>query len=87
MSYGRCRGCGQKILWLTLTSGSYHPADPERIESDEYEPGDTLIVVDAEGAKVERIKPGESYDGTHGYISHFATCPKANKFRRKNNVD
>jgi hypothetical protein len=83
MSYGHCRGCGQRILWLTLTSGKNHPVDPERVESEDFEPGNTLIVVDALGPQVERIKEGESYEGLYGYISHFATCPRADDFRKQ----
>ena len=85
MSYtniGKCRSCGADIVWITMASGKKMPCDAGMVSFKYADPGDkeAQIYVTPEG-KIARgyIDPA---GGGVGYISHFATCPNANKHRR-----
>ena len=75
--YGFCRGCGKQILWTTMLSGKAMPCDPEVIM---FEPGGDELFVTPKGMTVKgtRCSGGQNI----GYISHFATCQKSNRFKR-----
>lgn len=73
----KCRSCGATIIWLTLESGKDHPCDPELVCADELEPGFKLIT---EGGEILTEMGDESISG---YVSHFSTCPDADKWRKK----
>lgn len=74
-------GCGASIRWVTLNDKP-HPIDPEPSKKG------SLIVVRPEGfarpaevvliPKVQR----ETYKGDL-YVSHFATCSVAERFRNR----
>lgn len=72
-----CRGCGKLIVWTKMQSGRPMPCDPEIIR---FSKGGTQAYVTPDGFVIHGTpKP----DGElMGYISHFATCPKANGFRK-----
>ena len=85
-----CRSCGAKIHWVEVRSGKKMPVDPEPIDVDDMEDG--MIVVTADG-EIVRSEHGRLYvpggkawkgegKGIEGFISHFATCPQANEWRR-----
>lgn len=61
-----CRACGSPILWATSTKGRPMPLNL---------PPEGRYVIEQ-----HRSGPVASYSET--YISHFATCPKADEFRR-----
>ena len=80
-----CKGCGAEIIWIKTKSGKAMPCDPQKIPYKTLVPdrtiGQTLVLPDG------RIAVGE-YDADsdqYGYISHFATCPSANVFRKGRN--
>jgi hypothetical protein len=67
----RCRSCAKTVLWVTTENGKKMPAE-------ESENGNLLLENDLLGDPVARVvDPGE---GTH--VSHFATCPQAEGWRR-----
>lgn len=66
MSEEVCRGCGARIIWAK------NPATGKMIPLDPRPP---VYLVTEEGAMRANGKEGEAY-----YVSHFATCPKANQF-------
>lgn len=73
----KCKACGQEILWITTTKEKKMPVNPALI-SFSCGPGPETFVT--QGGKVERGK--RDANGTAvGYISHFATCPEADKLR------
>ena len=79
--YGICRACGARILWLKTTKGKSMPCDPGAIR---FTPGggpETFVTVDGKVVRGKRGNAGETY----GHISHFATCPQADRFRKKSN--
>ncbi len=69
----RCRGCAAKVRWVTTASGRKMPVDPDPVRPD----GERLFVWP--DGEVGRTHPGF----TSGYVSHFATCPKAGSFRKR----
>lgn len=89
-----CRGCGAIIRWLhTKANGKAMPVDPERLHewlTDEPRgaaPKITLVTPDGEvvtGYQGSIITPGAR--SIEGDLSHFASCPKANQFRRGANA-
>jgi hypothetical protein len=65
---GTCRSCGAKVEWAELTSGRRMPFDPPIVAVRSQ--GSVL-----DGRVIEMVDSAVS-------ISHFATCPDANKWRK-----
>lgn len=54
------------------------PVDPQQVE------GGNLIVVDMDGTTpICRVLPHESHREGLGYVSHFSSCPSAERHRKK----
>jgi hypothetical protein len=76
-----CRSCGAPIIWLTIRPGSRRmPVDAEPSPS-----GNIIadldqamgVVVSAEPLRQMKVDtPDEPF-----YLSHFATCPQADRWR------
>lgn len=83
MSY--CRSCGKEIKWIRMKSGKMMPCDmpPHRFIEDKE--GKYLFITQygdtVRGVLDDRGIPDVS--GHWGYISHFATCPYAEKHRKR----
>ena len=77
-----CRSCGAKIIWVkNEETEKSHPCDPELVSADEAEDGMTLV---GEDGKIYRNAGTNVLDDEMLYrVSHFATCPDADKWRRK----
>ena len=74
----RCRSCGAEIKWIKMRSGKSMPVDPELYTFAKFsETPDTFITSSGETVK------GIPAIIMKGYIPHWATCPKADEFRRK----
>lgn len=66
----RCKGCGAEIVWGKTRNGKSIPLDPKPLV---YK---TIRDVDHISNRMEvwaDVIPG-------GMVSHFITCPQANKF-------
>ena len=72
-----CKACGLEILWVhTAATNRLMPLDPEPCPD-----GNIAIVEDR-----AHVKKGDLFEERAAgllYKSHFATCPQADKFRRK----
>lgn len=78
-----CRGCGLPIIWIRTQYGKSMPCDPEQVVYWQSRLGLQKIVT-PNGEVVNASLEGDPQLATGiGYISHFATCPKAGEFRRK----
>ena len=78
-----CKGCGREIIWVKAKKGKSIPCDPNLIAYTE-DPNGKLTVVTHDG----RVIKAHEYDGVtpcddFGRISHFATCPMADRFRKR----
>ena len=79
----RCKGCGQEIIWVKSKSGKSIPCDPKMIPYKAKKTGH-LRVVTPSGEVVSAVLSDSILIATdYGYVSHFATCPQADRFRRK----
>jgi hypothetical protein len=74
----RCRRCGAPIGFARTANGKMMPLDPEPVEDGNVfvveAPGSVTAIV---ASKANPTPPGEPH------LSHFATCPAAESFRRK----
>lgn len=70
--YGKCKGCGKKIIWARGLNGKWQPLDA-------VAPCFRLI------GGLDILTTGEvtCERATDTLVSHFATCPDANRFSRK----
>lgn len=77
----KCKSCGAEIIWKRTFSGKSMPVDAEEIRFI-ADGGKELFVTDG-GAVIHgtRAKAGQEHTRI-GYISHFATCPDADQYRR-----
>lgn len=83
MSMCTCRGCGQPIIWIKTTGGKSMPCDPIEVTYWAVKGGPVKIVTpNGEVVSAETHDDLNKATGV-GYISHFATCPRANSFRRR----
>ena len=79
----KCRGCGAEIAFIKTVKGKTMPVNPESIYFIPAGGPNTYVMIDG---TVERGRePTWEDQGTPtqiGYISHFATCPERDKFRK-----
>lgn len=77
-----CRSCGAAVRWASL-NGRPHPVD--RVERAD---GNLRLTWIEGNLFAFRLGPGERFAGPR-YISHFATCPQAATWRKRdtNNND
>ena len=79
----KCRGCGQEIAFIKTEKGKTMPVNPEAMY---FIPGggpNTYVMMDG---KIQRGRePGKTEKDRSwiGYISHFATCPERDRFRKR----
>ena len=79
---GTCRGCGAPIIWIKTASGKAMPCDAKPVMYWRDVCGPERIVT-KDGHVVTGRLMGDALSPTGtGYISHFATCPAADRFRR-----
>lgn len=76
-----CRGCGARVVWAQTVNGKAIPLNSSP------DPAGNLVLEtanrDRSGARrAVYVRPGERA-GEPRYTSHFATCPKAERFRQR----
>lgn len=78
-----CRSCGKQIMFVRMKSGKSMPVDTTYVNFKENPEGKDKIVLPSGNVVTcdARVSPEEA-DG-YGYISHFATCPNANRHRNR----
>ena len=78
---GICRSCGKRIRFIKMQSGKSMPVD-DCLVTYKVEAGGKDKIVTQSGTVVSGIiGVGLGMADGVGYISHFATCPKAGKRR------
>lgn len=68
-----CRSCGAEIKWAKTTTGKSIPLDPHP-----HADGNIELV---NGVAYVKGRSDDPADVRH--ISHFATCPNANRHRKR----
>ena len=85
--YDKCKACGAPIIWVKTKDGKHVPCNPEEIEIDPAGAKTMCVVTDDGGLEwgspVNRDSLFLPDRTVTGRVSHFATCPAANKFRKR----
>ena len=82
----QCRACGAEIGFIKTAAGKTCPVDAKSVY---FLPdlGDELCVL-PDGTAQRGLRVDEEGNSTQiGYVSHFATCPEADKFRKPRKSD
>lgn len=75
-----CRACPAAIRWVTTSAGRKMPIDAE---PDEHK-GNIILKINSSGDDIAHyIDRKTSKVAGPFYTSHFATCPEAQRFRKK----
>jgi succinylglutamate desuccinylase len=77
-----CKSCNAKIDFIKTTAGKWMPVDPDYVDYEDAENGDVLIT---DGGVVYTVDHQKNYTSVSGRVSHFATCPNADKHRKVEN--
>ena len=83
MSYQQstCKKCGKAIVWLKTPAGKWTPADAGPL-GYRVDPDGPNLLLDDRGRAI-RCQLTEDHPDGYGRRSHFATCPEADSFRRR----
>ena len=72
-----CRKCAARIVWAVTERGKSMPVNRDPVENG------NLVLEEQDGRPPIARKPDELLDrDLPRYVSHFATCPNAEEFRR-----
>lgn len=79
MNDGRpCRACGAAMVWGKWPSGKGVPLDAEPSSQ-----GDIRLQPNGDAEKLTGLQLDSARDGGEQlYVTHFATCPSADSFRK-----
>lgn len=77
----KCKACGAEIKWILMRTGKKMPVDSQKVPY-KADPGGALTLVTEDGRVVPKAVLDLDSD-KYGYTSHFATCPAADTFRRR----
>ena len=77
----KCRMCNAELKWIVTRAGRKMPVDAEKIRFVPDGSGKETFVTE-KGDVITGKRTEEWHFGEIGYISHFSTCPYANKFRK-----
>lgn len=79
----RCKSCGAEIVFIGTGGGNSIPCNAKTLPYWQAKDGKHRIVTpngEVLSADLEGIPGAET---GLGYVTHFATCPDAEKFRKK----
>jgi len=73
MRVEHCRSCGARIIWaITAATGRSMPVDADPVEHG------NVVLESVDGKPLAFV--GQA--GEPRYVSHFVSCPEANRWRR-----
>ena len=81
-NFSQCQKCGARILWIRMKSGKSMPVNHHFVNFRKDGGKDRIVLANGEVATGTIVTDSGESDGW-GYISHFATCEHAQRFRRK----
>ena len=73
-----CESCGAEIIWVKTRRGKWMPIDRDPVVEFGPMKGNLVLLSKSQDAMVA----GRDTIVT-GHASHFATCPNANKHRKR----
>lgn len=83
----QCRACGADIMFIKSTAGKTIPVNAEEITYRQTSGGSLKIVTPNGEVLSAEVETDPNKATGIGYISHFATCPCADQFRKKRKSD
>ncbi len=79
----KCKGCGADIIWIQTLGGKSIPCDPQPVTYWEKAKAPGKVVT-PNGEVLSCVFEGDPDKATGiGYISHWSTCPCAERFRKE----
>lgn len=79
----KCRACGAPIMFLKTAKGKTMPVDEGAVFFKAHPDGKELFIL-GDGSTMRGNQVSDRAEGDQfGYISHFATCPNADDFRKR----
>ena len=78
-----CRGCGAAIIWIRTAGNKSIPCDPEQVLYRSKKGGGIKIVTPNGEVLSAELESNPNEATGIGYISHFATCSEAGRFRKR----
>ena len=82
MSVCRCKSCGAPIVFIRTDSGASIPCNAEHVPYWQVKGGSKKIVTKKGEVLSAELEGLPGMETGLGYITHFATCPDAEKFRK-----
>lgn len=80
---GKCKSCGKRIRFIRMKSGKAMPVNDLMVNYRlEHKGKDKIVTPEGDVVSCVSGVSADEADG-YGYISHFATCPNAQKHRQK----
>lgn len=76
---GQCRSCGKRIRFIRMKSGKNMPVDERFVNYKLAADGKERVVTPAGDVVACIIGVDANEADGFGYVSHFATCPDANR--------
>ena len=78
----KCRACGAEIMFIKTKAGKTMPVDANSVTYYPEDGGmDLFVLLDGSTDRGRRVDA--EIDGLKiGFVSHFATCPDAFRFRK-----
>jgi len=78
-----CKYCGATIIWIDMASGKHMPCNDGQLPYRKNKDGAVkLVTKNGEVISADLVADEADAEGI-GYISHYATCPGAERFRRR----
>ena len=78
-----CKSCGASIVFVRTNKGTSIPCNAEEVPYWQKKGGKHKIVTPNGEVLSAELEGVTGMETGLGYITHFATCPDADKFRKK----
>ena len=79
----KCKSCGASIVWIGMQSGKNMPCNAGQVTYWKDAKGkDTVITPNGETVKCI-LEPQRMPPSGVGFVPHWATCPQASNFRKR----
>lgn len=81
----KCKACGATIIWIGMQSGKSMPCDAQQVVYWEDKKGEATIITPNGETVRATLQTRRTPPTGVGFIPHWATCPRAQKFKKRGN--
>lgn len=79
----KCKSCGADIIWIKTDNGKSMPCDADQVLYLDVKWGtETIVTPNGQVLKCEFTNDPDEASGV-GHLPHWATCPYADRHRKK----